>query len=274
MSQILVTGGTGKTGRRVVQQLTAAGVPVRVGSRSGTPPFDWTAPNTWDAALDGVASVFVVPHETEPTTRPFIRRCLETGVRRVVLLSGRGVDVPGYADLESPMAHVHVDGEAAVRASGLEWTIVRPTWFAQNFTEGFFRDAVLAGEIRLPAGKGAVPYVDAEDIAAVAVAALTEDTHHGQTYELSGPHALTFDEVTAEISRATGRTVRYVPLSEEEFIAELVTEGWSPAEASDYAAVISPIRHDLETPISDGVHRALGRPPLDFTTFTRTAWAT
>ncbi|MEU7087420.1 NmrA family NAD(P)-binding protein [Streptomyces achromogenes] len=270
---ILITGGTGKVGSRAVAQLRAKGVPVRVGSRSGEPRFDWTDRTTWDAALDGVKKVFIVPHDGLLLTRPFVARAKELGVERVVLLSGRGVDVPGYAGEDSVAGKTHIDGEDAVRTCGLEWTIVRPAWFAQNFSEGFFRDAIMAGELRLPAGDGAASFVDAEDIAAVAVAALTEDTHAGRTYELSGPSAVAIDEAVALISGATGRTVRYVPLSSEDFVAELVTEGWPKADAEDFADAVGPIRRGMDSHLSDGVRSALGREPRSFAQFVADATA-
>lgn len=266
---ILITGGTGKTGGRVVSRLRAQGAPVRVASRSGEPPFDWFDRATWDAALDGVKAVYLVPIDGELLTRPFIERAVELGVERVVLLSGRGVDVPGYSGEANIAGATHVDGEAAVRDSGIAWTILRPAWFAQNFSEGSFLDAILAGELRLPAGDGAASFVDAEDIAAVAVAALTEDGHGGQIYELSGPRALTIADAVAEISGATGRAVRYVPLSPGEFVAELTGQGWSSAEAEDYAEAVSPIRRGMDSHLSDGVRRALGRQPRDFTDYVK-----
>ncbi|MER5711337.1 NAD(P)H-binding protein [Streptomyces sp. NPDC053253] len=268
---ILVTGGTGTTGSRVVSRLRAQGVPVRVASRSGEPPFDWHDRTTWDSALEGVKAVYLVPLDGRLLTRPFVERAARLGVERVVLLSGRGVDVPGYSGEANLAGATHVDGESAVRDSGLSWTILRPAWFAQNFSEGVFRDAVVAGELRLPAGDGAASFTDADDIAAVAVASLTEDGHNGQTYELSGPRALTIAEAVAEISAATGRPLRYVPLSSGEFIAELVGEGWPAAEAEDYAEAVSPIRRGMDSGISDGVRRVLGRPPRDFTEYVAAA---
>ncbi|WP_433509429.1 SDR family oxidoreductase [Nonomuraea sp. CA-143628] len=270
---ILVTGGTGKVGARIVARLKRENMAVRVGSRSGAPRFDWTDPSTWDAALEGSRRVFIVPHDGELLTRPFVRRAKELGVERVVLLSGRGVDVPGYAGDNDAVGKTHVDGEDAVRSCGLAWTILRPGWFAQNFSEGFFRAAVLAGELRLPAGDGAASFVDAEDIAAVAVAALTEDGHVGQTYELSGPRALSIGEALALISEATGRTVRYTPLTAEEFIAQLVAEGWPRPDAGSYADAVAPIRRGMDEHVSDGVQRALGRPPRDFADFVKDATA-
>ncbi|MFI6430337.1 NAD(P)H-binding protein [Rhodococcus oryzae] len=271
---ILITGGTGKVGGRAVAHLEAKGVPVRVGSRAGDPRFDWTDRSTWDTALDRVKKAFIVPQDGELLTRPFVQRAKELGVERVVLLSGRGADVPGYAKEDSIAGKTHIDGEDAVRHSGLEWTIVRPAWFAQNFSEGFFHDAVLSGELRLPAGDGAASFVDAEDIAAVAVAALTEDMHVGKTYDLSGPSALTIGEVVAAISAASGRTVRYVPLSPEDFVAELVAEGWPEADAEDYADSVGPIRLGMDSHLSDGVQTALGRPPRTFAQYVTEAAAT
>ncbi|MBB5957924.1 uncharacterized protein YbjT (DUF2867 family) [Saccharothrix tamanrassetensis] len=268
---ILVLGGTGKVGRRVVSRLHALRAPVRVPTRSGPVRFDWTDDTTWAPVLDGARAVFVVALDGHLFTGPFVARARELGVERVVLLSGRGVDVPGYVPPGSPLGATHIAGEAAVRALDVDWTILRPGWFAQNFSEGFFRDAVRAGELRLPAGDGAVSYVDADDIADVAAAALTGPGHAGQTYELSGPRALTMAEVAAGITAATGRRIRYVALTPEEFIAELVASGWSPADARDYDTVIAPIRDDLDSHISDGVHRALGRPARDFAAFASAA---
>ena len=172
----LVLGGNGKTGRRIVERLRAQGVDVRVGSRSL--PFDWYDPATWDGALDGVASTC----PSSPTSRSRARRSSSArsrgwppraGVRRLVLLSGRG-------EAEAQRA------EQELIAAGTEWTVVRCSWFAQNFSEAFLLEGVLAGELALPAGDVPEPFVDVEDIADVAVAALTQDGHHGRIYELTG----------------------------------------------------------------------------------------
>ncbi|GLW07012.1 NmrA family protein [Microtetraspora sp. NBRC 13810] len=266
---ILVTGATGKTGRRVVSRLRAKGVPVRAVSRSGDPRFDWTDRATWDPVLEGVRAVYVVPLDGAPLTRPFVERAVRLGARRIVLASGRGIDVPDYAPDSGGLAAALRDGEDAVRDSGAEWTIVRPGWFAQNFSEGFFADAIRAGELRLPGGDGAASFVDAEDIAAVVVAALTGDGHAGQVYELSGPRALTLAEAVAAISEATGREIRYVPLSPEEHVAELTAQGLPAADAQASADMVSPLRKGTDAYLSDGVQRALGRAPRDFTEFAK-----
>ena len=167
---VLVVGATGKTGRRVVAQLTALGIPVRAASRSGQQRFDWLDRSTWKAALDGVSGVYVVPPDGTTTVPAFLELAEASDVERLVLLSARGVDVPGYfgdVDVEGMLLN-----ERAVRSAGPDWTILRPGWFAQNFSEGVFRDGILGGELRLAAGDGATSFVDTVDIAAVAVAAL------------------------------------------------------------------------------------------------------
>ncbi|WP_419992409.1 SDR family oxidoreductase [Streptomyces boninensis] len=271
--RILVTGATGKSGRRVVSRLRAKGVPVRAASRQGEHVFDWTDRGTWDAALDGVRSVYIVQLDGTKLVRPFVDRAAAHGVQRIVLASGRGIDNPDYAQDSSGILDGLHDSEAAVQESGLEWTISRPGWFAQNFSEGFFADAIREGELRLPAGDGAASFVDAEDIAAVVVAALTEDGHAGQIYELSGPRAVTLTDAVAAISEATGRAIRYQPLSVEDYIAELVQQGLPPADAKAFADVIEPLREGTDAYVSDGVQRALGRPPRTFADFAAaTAW--
>ncbi|WP_116947997.1 NmrA family NAD(P)-binding protein [Jiangella endophytica] len=270
---ILLIGATGKVGRRVAARLDDLGVPTRQAGRKSAPPFDWTDDATWPAVLDGARTAFVVPYDAAPVTRPFIDTAIGSGVERIVLLSGRGVDVPDYLPAHLMEDNAHIDGEAALRSAAVDWTILRPGWFAQNFSEGFFRDAVLAGDLRLPAGDGAASFVDVDDIAAVAVAALTDDRHVGQTYELSGPRALTMTEVAAEISAATGRDVRYTRLEHDDLVRELVDEGWPEADADVYASLIGPIRRGIDAYLSDGVERALGRPARDFRDVVRDAAA-
>lgn len=264
---ILVTGATGKSGRRVVSQLRARGVPVRAAARNGEHAFDWTDPGTWDSALADVRSVYIVQLDGTKLVRPFVERAVRHGVRRIVLASGRGIDNPDYVRDNSGVLEGVIDSEAAVRESGLEWTISRPGWFAQNFSEGFFADAIRAGELRLPAGDGAASFVDADDIAAVVVAALTDEGHAGQVYELSGPEAVTLTEAVVSISEATGRNIRYTPLSIEEYIAELVHQGVPRADAEVFADVIEPLREGRDEYVSNGVQRALGRPPRTFAEF-------
>ncbi|MFD3652495.1 NAD(P)H-binding protein [Streptomyces sp. NPDC058620] len=271
---VVVIGGTGKTGRRVVARLRAQGVETRAASRSGETPFDWADRASWRPALAGATAAYIVPLDASPSPVPaLVEEAVASGVRRLVLLSARGVDVPGYFGASYDGNGPHMEAEAAVRAADVAWTILRPGWFAQNFSEGVFLDDVNAGELALPTGDGAAAFVDAEDIAEVAVAALTEDGHAGEVYELSGPRALGIGEALAEIEKATGIRSTYVPAGEEEFLAGLVAQGMPEAEAGLWTDALKPIRTHREAAVADGVRRALGREPRDFTDFVRDAAA-
>jgi uncharacterized protein YbjT (DUF2867 family) len=258
----LVLGGTGKTGRRVVERLEARGLPVRVGSRSGEPPFDWEDPDTWAPALDGVGSVYLsyypdlaVPGATE-AVRSFAELALRSGVPRLVLLSGRG-------EPEAERA------EQAVSGTGADLTILRSTWFMQNFSEDYMTDHVLSGEIRLPGGDVPTPFLDVGDIADAAVAALTDDRHVGQLYELTGPRSLTFDEVAAEISKATGRELRYTPVTLEQHAAEAAEHGVPNEVIELLTYLFAEVVDGRNADTTDGVHRALGRDARDFGDYVR-----
>ncbi|MFJ4962865.1 NAD(P)H-binding protein [Streptomyces sp. NPDC088729] len=269
---VLVLGGTGKTGRRVVARLRELGVETRAASRSGDTPFDWSAPATWQPALDGADAVYIVGPEESPSPTPaFVEQAVASGVRKLVLLSARGTDVPGY--FADAVGAQHRESEAAVRSSGVAWTILRPGWFAQNFSEGVFLDGVRAGELALPTSDGTAAFIDAEDIAAVAVAALTEDGHDGEVYELSGRRALGIADVLDEIAKATGVRAAYVPVEPSAYRAELVAQGISEEEAAVWTEALEPIRTSREAPLKDGVRRALGRAPRDFSDFVRDAAA-
>jgi uncharacterized protein YbjT (DUF2867 family) len=261
----LVLGGTGKTGRRVAARLTARGLPIRIGSRSGAPPFDWHDQSTWSPVLRGVRSAYVVyyPDLAFPgaaaAIRAFAEQAVAAGVRRLVLLSGRGEEEAQVSEL-------------GVRHSGAEWTILRASWFSQDFSEDFLLEPTRSGEIAVPAGDVPEPFVDCEDIADVAVAALTEDGHTGQTYELTGPRLLTFADAADEITKATGREVRYVQVTPEQYASELAkyVPGDHVAALTDLFVNVLDGRNAHAT---DGVQRALGRPPRDFTEFAREAAA-
>jgi uncharacterized protein YbjT (DUF2867 family) len=263
----LVLGGTGKTGRRVVERLAARGLPVRVGSRSGEPPFDWEDEATWVPALRDVQSVYVsyYPDLAVPgavaVVRSFAKLATRSGVQRLVLLSGRG-------EPEAERA------ERVVQEAGVQRTILRSTWFMQNFSEDYMLEHVLSGEIRLPAGDVPTPFLDADDIADVAVAALTEEGHAGQLYELTGPRSLTFAEAAAEIAEAAGHEVRYVPVSLEEHAAEAAEHG-VPAEVVELLTYLfREVVDGRNADTTDGVRRALGREPGDFRDYAREAAST
>ncbi len=262
----LVLGGRGKTGRRVVERLTARGIPTRVGSRFGEPPFDWDDRSTWAPALDGVASAYIsyypdiaIPGAVEKV-RSLAELAVEQGVRRLVLLSGRGEEEAQRA-------------ERAVQETGADWTIVRCAWFMQNFSEDYMLESILAGEMVLPAGAELEPFVDADDIADVAVAALTDDRHIGELYELTSPRLLTFPEAVGEIATATGREIRYVPVSVEEYAAGAAESG-VPAEFVEFLTYLFSEVLGRTPYLTDGVQRALGREPRDFSAYARETAAT
>jgi uncharacterized protein YbjT (DUF2867 family) len=257
----LVLGGRGKTGRRVVERLTAWGVPTRVGSRLGEPPFDWEDRSTWAPALEGVSSAYVsyypdiaIPGAVEKV-RSFAELALEQGARRLVLLTGRGEE-------EAQLA------EQAVQNTGADLTIVRCAWFMQNFSEDYLVEPILAGEVVLPADAELEPFVDADDIADVAVAALTDDRHIGELYELTSPRLLTFRDAVGEIAKASGREIRYVPVSIEEYAAGAAEFG-VPPEFVEFLTYLFTEVLGNNPYLTDGVQRALGREPRDFSVYAR-----
>lgn len=259
---ILVIGATGKTGSRVAARLADRAHTVRPGSRSADIPFDWTDQRTWGPALAGIDAVYVAfqPDLAVPGAPEAIRALTalakSSGVRRLVLLSGRG----------EPETE---ESEQIVQDSGLDWTIVRCSWFNQNFDEGKFVDYILSGAVALPAGDVPEPFVDVDDIADVAVAALTEDKHNGQVYELTGPRALTFAEATAEIGRAIGRDIAFIPLSQAEFAASLAEYQVPDNEIALLDYLFGTVLDGRNSQVSDGVQRALGRAPKDFAAYAR-----
>ncbi|MEU8803577.1 NAD(P)H-binding protein [Spirillospora sp. NPDC048819] len=258
----LVLGGTGKTGRRVVERLEALDVPVRMGSRSASPAFDWEDETTWAPVLHGVEKVYLsyypdlaVPGAAQ-VIAAFTAKAAEAGVRHAVLLSGRGEDEAQEC-------------ERIVQESGLAWTVVRSSWFAQNFSEDYLLDPVRAGEVALPAGDVPEPFVDADDIADVAVAALTRDGHAGEVYEVTGPRSLTFAEAVAEIGRAAGRDIAFVPVRADEYAAVLKEHGL-PGELIGFLTYLfTTVLDGRNVRPADGVRRALGREPADFADYAR-----
>jgi uncharacterized protein YbjT (DUF2867 family) len=263
----LVIGGTGKTGRRLVERLKAQSVPVRVGSRSSERPFDGENRATWAPALQGVESAYVsyYPDLAAPGATDAIRAFCEVavahGVRRLVLLSGRG-------ETEAQLC------EGIVRSSGAEWTVLRASWFSQNFSESFFLEPLLAGELALPAGNVGEPFIDTDDIADVAAAVLTQEGHAGKLYEITGPRLWTFAEATAEIARATGRQIRYRQISGERFNEELRNAATPPELADFLAYLFHEVLDGRNASVTDGVQQVLGRPARDFADYARATAAT
>ncbi|QUH00020.1 NAD(P)H-binding protein [Saccharopolyspora erythraea] len=266
-STILVLGGTGKTGRRVAAKLAARGFGVRVASRRGAVRFDWDDRSTWAPALEGVDAAYVVaPSETDDgeTISEFIPAATAAGAGRLVLLSAREVETSMGTGLKA--------AEAAVRRSDARWTILRPSWFAQNFSEDMFLPLINAGLVALPTGDGEEPFIDAEDIADVAVAALTEEGHDQQVYELSGPDLLSFPEAVKMIAAASGRDVAFKAVTAAEFMESLLGNGLPEDVARMVTDLLDAIRRGENAHLSDGVRRALGRPPRPFADYVREVW--
>lgn len=264
---VLVTGATGKTGRRIAERLRAAGVPVREGSRRADPPFDWENKGTWEGALRGVGAAYLtyfpdlaVPGAAE-TVGEVADMAVGLGVRRLVLLSGRGEVGAQY-------------GEQLVQASGADWTVIRSAWFMQNFSEGHLLDPVLSGVIALPAGDIAEPFVDVDDITDIAIAAFSDDRHIGQVYEVTGPRLITFAEAAAEISAVTGRVVEYRDVSGPGARDELIEGGLPEELADDLLALFTEVLDGHNAYLTDGVRKALDREPRDFADYVRAAAAT
>jgi uncharacterized protein YbjT (DUF2867 family) len=263
---ILVIGSTGKTGRRVVDQLEARGIPVRHGSRTADIPFDWEDQQTWAPALADVDMVYLtyypdlaVPGSVD-AIRALTKLAHEAGIRRLVLLSGRN-------EAEAQRA------EDVVMASGLEWTIVRCAFFAQNFDEGAWLDEVLAGTVVLPVDDVREPFVDVDDITDVVVAALTDDRHIGELYELTGPRLLRFGDAVAEIGMAAARDIAFVSVPIDDYTAMLAEHGLP----QDFIWLLNHLFTEVlgsKAELANGVQRALGRQPRDFRTYARETAAT
>jgi uncharacterized protein YbjT (DUF2867 family) len=264
----LVLGGTGRVGRRISDRLATRGVPVRLGSRSGEPPFDWEDRSTWSAAVDGVQAAYLMyyPEIEFPGASDAIRAlsqlAVESGVRRLVLLSARGQDEARRC-------------EEAIERLPVEWTSVVASAFNQNFDEGVFLEPLRSGVLPVPAGDVADPFVDVNDVADVAVAALTEDGHAGQRYEVTGPRLWTFHDAVGEIAKASGREIRYLPVTPEQFASGLSNGAGVPREFAELVAdLLATFFDGRNASVGDGVERALGRRPRDFADWVRETAAT
>ena len=263
---ILIIGAGGKTGARVKARLEARGVATRAVSRSTEVSFDWERPETWANAFDGATRAYVTyqPDLAVDGAAEAIDRLAaiarQARLKQLVLLSGRG----------EPGAQA---AEARLQASGVPWTIVRASWFNQNFSEGNFLDGILAGELALPAGAVPEPFIDVDDIADVVTAALSDERHLNKLYEVTGPRALTFAEAVAEISQATGRPIRYRQVSPDKFLASMSPH--VPAEIVDLLLELFTVVLDgRNTSVMHGVEEALDRPARDFSDYVRDTAAT
>jgi uncharacterized protein YbjT (DUF2867 family) len=261
-NNILVIGGTGKTGRRVVERFKTRDIPVRIGSRAGEPPFDWENPETWAGALDGMDTVYITfqPDLAVPGARKAIEEftslAVKSGIKKMVLLSGMG-------EKEAELC------EQVVMNSGADWTIVRASWFNQNYSEGWVLDPILAGHVALPRGEAPLPYVDADDIADVVVESLLDDKHVGKVYELTGPRLLTFKQATEEISKVTGRDIKFQSITMDEY-TKILREYQVPEDHIWLIKyLLTEVLVDKNSRVSNDISKVLGRKAKDFTEYAR-----
>ena len=258
---ILVIGASGKTGSRVANRLERLGKTVRHGTRRAAIPFDWEDSTTWAAALDGVQSAYVTyfPDLAFPGAVDKVEALCavarSSGLERLVLLSGRG-------------EHHAREGEKVVETSGLDYTLVRSSWFAQNFSEGYLRDPVLAGVLPMPGGDVLEPIIDIDDIADVVVATLTEDHHSRELYEVTGPELMSFADMARVLSTEIGQRIQHIPISFEDFHAN-VAEAGGDFVADVFTAIARETLDGRNANVCDGVERALGRAPTSFSDFVR-----
>lgn len=260
-SNILVIGGTGKTGRKVVEGLQKQQQNVRIGSRSQNPTFEWSQPATWRQALAGMDKVYIsyYPDLAVPGAFDAIQGLVEVaktvGVKKLVLLSGKG-------EKEAERC------EEVVAHSGLDYTLVRASWFNQNFSESFLLEPILAGHVALPMPETKIPFVDTGDIAEVAVEALLQDQHNGQIYEITGPRKLTFKDAIQEIGEGIGRQIHFQTVTQPEYNKMMEVAG----VPGDYIWLFDYLfREVLGNPdnqvVTQDVQKVLGRPATDFKEF-------
>lgn len=264
--KILVIGGTGKTGRKVAIRLQNKNMDVRIGSRNGNPAFDWHDKSTWDDAMKDVTGVYItyqpdlaVPGAAEAITA-LVQTAQKNNVQKLVLLSGKG-------EREAENC------EQIIINSGIDYTIVRASWFNQNFSESFFLDPIIAGHVALPQADVPIPFVDTDDIADVAVEALLDEKHNGWIYQLTGPRLLTLKNVIEEVSKAAGRNINFAAISMDEY-THIMEEQNVP---KDYIWLINYLFTETlgdagVSEISNDIEKVLGRKPKDFTEYaTQTA---
>lgn len=274
---ILVTGGTGTTGRRVSAQLAARNLRYRAATRTPKAAhdvrFDWMDEASWAAALDDVASIYLVAptgvSEPLPVMIPFMELAIRVGVKRFVLLSASSLEAGGPM-----MGAVH----AWLRDHASEWVVLRPTWFMQNFSEGQLRAPIRdEGAIYTATNNGRIGFIDAEDIAAVAVEALGQPEFASGDLILTGPAALSYDDVANTLSDVLESPVTHHHLSEAELAARHIAAGLPEAYATMLAAMDTDIAAGSEDRVTDAVVRIAGRPGRalsDFVTDNKSAWRT
>lgn len=259
--KILVLGSNGKTGRRVAARLeNNPEVEIRLGSRNEKIPFDWENPETWQNVVKDIDTVYItfqpdlaVPFAAEAIEN-FTKLATKSGVQKIVLLSGRG-------EKEAQVC------EEIVKKNAKNWTIIRASWFNQNFSESFFLDPILYGVVALPRAEALEPFTDADDIADVVTAALLDESHNGKTYELTGPRLLTFKDAVNEIANASGKNIAFQGLSLEEY-TQMLKEYQVP---DDHIWLVNYLFEQVldgrNSTVTSDIEKVLGRKAKDFSTY-------
>ena len=269
--KILVTGATGTVGTHVVAGLLAKGEQVVAATRHATPVagaearrFDITDPATIADAFKGVDRAYVlVPSghlNVEDLLKPLIAFAAASGVK-VVLQSVFGVD----ADDEIPYRRV----ELALEKSGVPFVILRPNWFADNFRTYWGPGIRAAGVIAVPAGEGRTSFIDARDIAAAAVAALTSDRFDGRAFNLTGPATHSYGEAAAILSGALGKPVRYDAVDDATFVGILTGAGVPADYAGFLATIFHPVREGWTAAVTGDVEELTGLRPITLDQYVR-----
>lgn len=258
----LIIGSSGKTGSRILSKLEQLDYPVRLGSRNAKPSFDWEKPENWESVIQGVTQVYISfqPDLAVPSSLASIQQlvdiCKKNQVKRLVLLSGRG----------EPEARAC---EQVVQNSGLEWTILRASWFFQNFSEGMFLDQILGGPVLFPRVSASEPFVDLDDLADLAVESLITDKHRNRLYELTGPELWNFKDAFQTIAEVTNQNIPFEELPLDDYIQTI--KEWGLPEDTIWLVnyLFRTVLDGRNESVVKDLELALGRKPKDFRTYVK-----
>ena len=275
--KILVIGATGNIGSNLVKLLAKNGDLVKAATRNPESyvaqpniepvAFDYDKPETYEPALRGMDRAFVIARSGDPESdkviNPLIDKAKAAGLKHIVLLTSMGANQVETSPLYKAEQHL--------MASGIDYTILRPNWFMQNFSRGFILPTIQQSDgIYLPVGEGKTSFIDTRDIAAVAAKSLTENGRHaGQAYPLTGGQSLSYAETARIISNVAGRPIQYVAISDDDLRKNLAEAGWPPGQIEFMVAIFQPVKHGLAAAIDPTLASLLGREPISFEQFAR-----
>ena len=274
--RILVTGATGTVGSELARLLVTAGGDIRAATRSpekaerlfrsdvDVVELDYRRTSTFDAAVDGAEGIFLQAPPFDPDARetlvPLLDWAVQAGVGNVVMMTAMGVEVRD--DLPIRRLEKHVE------SLGVAFTLLRPNFHMQHFAGGFLGERIRrTGAFSMPVGDARVSIVDGRDVAEVAAACLLSDEHDGKEFTLTGPEALTHQEIAETISGVIDAPVAYESVSDEEMLARLTSTGWRPEIAGVVIALYQSVRGGVRAPVTGDVAQVLGRAPVAFSDF-------